>query len=101
MNKLSISRIALGDSPDASRRPPATIARRHRVRELAREAERHGHDGVALDLFFAAARIETTGRVDAVRAELATTATEFAGAEARLYRRAARLLTGRGPPSLY
>jgi hypothetical protein len=67
--------------------PPAL-----RVRELARHAESLGLDGVALDLFFAVARIEATGHADAVRAELADTAKGLAGHEGRLYRRAVRLL---------
>ncbi len=86
MENRSIRRIALADSPGSS------TYRGHQVRELAREAERLGLDEVALDLFFAVARIEATGLACAVRAELVDTATTFAGTAARLYRRAARSL---------
>jgi hypothetical protein len=99
VKKVLMRRVALGGSPGHPGQPQATRSThpRHRVRELAREAERLGLDGVALDLFFAVARIEATGRMGAVRAELADTATTFAGTEARFYRRAARsLATERG-----
>ena len=89
MQELSSRRIALGDTQGIW---PAAIDRGHRIRELAREAELLDLDGVALDLFFAVARIEATGRVDAVHAKLADTAAGFAGAEARFYRRAVSFL---------
>jgi len=94
--KSSSRKIALDDSTILPGLRSALIDPRHRIRRLAREAERLDFEGVALDLFFAVARIEATGRLDAVRADLADTARAFHGAEARLYRRAVRFLAVEG-----
>ena len=62
------------------------------LRSLARRAESLGLEPVALELFFAARRVESPERIDAVRRELEETALDAPPYEARLYRRSARVL---------
>lgn len=62
------------------------------LRQLARTAESLSLEPLAFELFFAAARIESTGKVELVRGQLEEIATLVLELEARFYRRAVRVL---------
>jgi hypothetical protein len=66
------------------------------LRALADKAESLGLQLVAFELFFVAARLDETGRIDLARRDLHATALEVSEQEAPFYRRAARAL-GIGP----
>jgi hypothetical protein len=63
-----------------------------RLRQLAHKAESLGMEPLAFELFFIAARVDATGRVDFACRELEQTAQEVPEEEARFYRRAVRML---------
>jgi hypothetical protein len=90
---MELGRRSWPPAQDDARRPLGA----QRVRQIARQAESLELHEVALELFFAAERIEATGRVDLVGADLAVTARCFDGLPGRFYRRAVRRL-GAGPP---
>lgn len=92
-----------GDESTTTRAPPppASGVRRSRpapcllgLRHLARNAEWLCLEALAFELFFAAVRIESTGEVGLVRADLEEISTFVTDTEARFYRRAVRMLTG-------
>lgn len=62
------------------------------LRALARKAEWLSLEALAFELFFAAARIESSGDLGRVRGQIAELAASFTGVEARFYRRALHAL---------
>jgi hypothetical protein len=80
------------DAPKSGVQRKQALEPLRRIRRLAQNAESLGLDPLAFELLFAAVRIESGSRVDAVRCELAETAEIVPELEARFYRRAVRTL---------